>query len=375
MISGIMVPAAPTEQQGPINEQDLVNRVVRAIGQRLPRSWSAIEARTAPGNLPSDAALEITAPDGQASRVAFEIKRRITSADVGRLVERWSDDQRVVGWNGVPVLVTSDYISPPVRERLADNEISFVDATGNLRLQLDIPGLFVEATGASTDPWRSPTRAISGLRKVPAARVVRALADFTPPYSATELARLAKVSIGSVYRVLTFLEREGLVTRNGSGQVVDVDVVAMLRRWSEDYEFTMRKSSPRQFVALRGPEEIVARLRDAQWRYVVTGSFAAADLAPYAEARQLVLFASDPALVAEAFQLHPASGPANVAIAVPYDEVVFERARRRNGVWYAAPSQIAVDLLTGPGRNPSEGDELLRWMLANEGKWRSRPDG
>jgi hypothetical protein len=36
-----------------------------------------------------------------------------------------------------------------------------------------------------------------------------------------------------------------------------------------------------------------------------------------------------------------------------------------------APSQAVADLLTGPGRNPSEGEELLDWMRKNEGVWRT----
>lgn len=33
-------------------------------------------------------------------------------------------------------------------------------------------------------------------------------------------------------------------------------------------------------------------------------------------------------------------------------------------------SQVAVDLLTGPGRNPAEGQALLDWMEINERAWR-----
>ena len=40
------------------------------------------------------------------------------------------------------------------------------------------------------------------------------------------------------------------------------------------------------------------------------------------------------------------------------------------GVWYAAPSQVAADLLTSPGRGPAEGEELIQWMQANEEAWR-----
>jgi hypothetical protein len=36
-----------------------------------------------------------------------------------------------------------------------------------------------------------------------------------------------------------------------------------------------------------------------------------------------------------------------------------------------APTQLVVDLLTGPGREPSEGDELLAWMKRNEDAWRT----
>jgi hypothetical protein len=36
----------------------------------------------------------------------------------------------------------------------------------------------------------------------------------------------------------------------------------------------------------------------------------------------------------------------------------------------AAPTQVAADLLNGPGRNPSEAEELLAWMSAHEGAWR-----
>jgi hypothetical protein len=31
---------------------------------------------------------------------------------------------------------------------------------------------------------------------------------------------------------------------------------------------------------------------------------------------------------------------------------------------------VAVDLLSGPGRNPSEANALLEWMAADESRWR-----
>ncbi len=57
----------------------------------------------------------------------------------------------------------------------------------------------------------------------------------------------------------------------------------------------------------------------------------------------------------------------------PFHEVVFDRGSVVDDVRYAAPSQVAVDLMTGPGRGPSEAEALLKWMAENEDSWRLPP--
>jgi hypothetical protein len=59
-----------------------------------------------------------------------------------------------------------------------------------------------------------------------------------------------------------------------------------------------------------------------------------------------------------------------VVLAEPFDPVVFDRCTIRESLRVVAPTQLAVDLLTGPGREPSEGEELLDWMRRNEEEWR-----
>ena len=58
-------------------------------------------------------------------------------------------------------------------------------------------------------------------------------------------------------------------------------------------------------------------------------------------------------------------------LAEPFDPVVFERTTTRGRLRLVAETQLAADLLTGPGREPSEGDELLSWMRANDKAWRA----
>ena len=134
-------------------------------------------------------------------------------------------------------LVAARYLSPPVRARLAKEGLSYVDATGNLRVEVSSPGLFLSDRGADRDPWRGPGRPRGTLNGAPAARIVRAVSDFRGPWAVRELVDVAKVSTGAAYRVVDYLEREDLATRQPDGKVAVPDWVRLLRRWSDDYGF------------------------------------------------------------------------------------------------------------------------------------------
>ncbi len=94
-------------------------------------------------------------------------------------------------------------------------------------------------------------------------------------------------------------------------------------------------------------------------------------LRPDRTARLAAVYVEDIARTAERLRLRSADAGANVVLAEPYDRVVFQRATVRDGLRVVAPTQLAVDLLTGPGREPSEGEELLTWMWSNEDAWRA----
>jgi hypothetical protein len=113
------------------------------------------------------------------------------------------------------------------------------------------------------------------------------------------------------------------------------------------------------------------RLREAgDLAYVVTGSLASERLAAYAPARLGMIYVENLGEAARQLGLREVEAGANVALAAGDYDVVFDRAQTVDGVRFAAASQVAVDLLTGPGRNPSEAVALLDWMEANERQWR-----
>ena len=216
-------------------------------------------------------------------------------------------------------------------------------------------------------PWGGSI--LRSLKGPTASRVIRALCDFRPPFGVQELAERSGTSLGSVSRVFAFLESDALIVRERYGPVTDVKWVDLIRRWTADYSFS-KSNLTRTFLEPRGLPALLDKLRGDTWRYAITGSLAAAEIAPIAAPRLAAIYVDDVTEVAARLRLRPAEGSANVILAEPFDPVVYDRMRQTDGIYYAAPSQVAADLLTGPGRSAAEGEELIRWMQEYEEDWR-----
>jgi hypothetical protein len=360
-----------SEISAPEREQDVLRLAVDLLRDRIPESWTMIAA-PAPGSKKGWTVASITGPDG--SRVDLllaAVTGSPTPRDVPVLIEQLATvAPDVAGESPVIPVVAARYLTPSVRTRVRAMGAGYVDATGNLRITAERPALLLADRGADSDPWRGPGRPLAGLRGEPAARIARALADFTPPYTVPELAKKAGTSTGATYRVVEFLEREDLLTRKPYGPVSDVRWRDVLMRWSQEYSFG-GSNSVSYFVEARGPNALMVRLRDSTGlKYVVSGSRAVPPSARIAAGRLTMIYADDPAEVADALGLRPIDTAANVVLAAPRYDIVFERAESVEGLQLAALSQVAVDLATGPGRSPNEADALLDWLEANESDWR-----
>lgn len=163
-----------------------------------------------------------------------------------------------------------------------EQEINFIDLTGNALLSLSSPGLFISADGASRNPAPKP-RGRPLVRGPRAARLIRLLADVRPPYRVSGLARAVDLTPGYVSRLLDALDSEALLTRSRRGIVEQVDLVALLRRWSESYD-VLQTNRAFAFLAPNGAADAVQRLAAGatEGRYLITGSFAAVRIAPVA---------------------------------------------------------------------------------------------
>ena len=366
-----------------ISETRLIDTAASDIGTRLPPRWLLRDReRIVPGQFPQgltrevDAILEIRDPDGLSSDIIVEVKTRpveprLVAGVASQLKSLSISRHHESGQPGaIPAtMLVSTYLSPLARERLAEAGISYADSTGNLRLTVDRPAVFIETQGADKNPFREerPLRSLKGGR---AARVARGLLDYRPPFGTRELAAETASSPAMISRVSSLLEPDEIVTKEGPrGRIVSVDWEALTRRWAMDYDF-VSSNVLTTWLEPRGARALLGRLRVASFRYAVTGSFAANRLAPIAEPRLVTLFADAPEVAARSQGLRPAETGGNVLIVRPFDPVVFERAEYDNDITYARVTQVLLDLMTGPGRGPAEAEALLEWMRNNEDKWK-----
>lgn len=353
-----------------ISDNRLITEVVDELNIRLPRSWrTEIDFELPNEGWVADARLRIYAPDGTQAILTLEAKRRVDPRDVEATANQLTqysqlDDGR---W-ATPVLV-APFLSMRTRERLEENQISYMDLTGNIRIAVDNPPLFVQSMGALRSPWREerPVRSLKGAK---AGRIVRALCDFSPPFGVRQLANIVQTDPGYVSRLLAFLEREDLIERQSRGPVTDVRWQELIRRWTEDFS-VLESNRISSYLEPRGLNSLLEKLGDINLRYAVTGSLGSANVALVAPSRLAICYVDDPESAAKDLGLRSVESGANVILAEPFDSVVYERAWEQEGVTFAALSQIAADLLTSPGRGPAEANELLDWMARNEAAWRS----
>lgn len=348
---------------------EVARLVVASVRARLPQDWvvgETFEPRRGP--LRPDVEIEIDAPDGGSARLVVELKQVLERRDVPRAVEQSRSMSR--GPLDVPV-VAARYLSPSVRDALAEEGLSYIDATGNMRIVVDRPAMFISAQGQDRDPWRKG-RPRGTLKGEPAARVTRALLDYRRDWTVRELLAASGSSTGAAYRVLDYLEREGLVVKEDKRYRV-IDWERLLRAWSADASF-QTTTRVMAFIEPRGVESFLSKVAtESPFPVAVTGSSAAEEWATYAPAKAAYVYVSSIQEASERWGLRPNATAPNVILLEPrtVGDVPFVNTIRTTGGYpVAAPAQVAADLLNGPGREPAEGEFLIEWMKANEEQWR-----
>lgn len=352
------------------SEARLLRQVARDISALLPEDWTLVASAEPAGPNRPDLVAHIRSPDGVEGSLIVETKRNFLPRDVSAMVAQLRVQAERAGLEDASLVVAAPYLSETAREKIETLGAGYIDTTGNVLIRSRRPAMFVKLIGASKDPWPSD-ETLRTLKGRGTARTVRALLDFAPPYGVRDLAVRAKVPLGSLSRTVDLLDRDGLIERGARGPITDLDWQGAIRRWAKDYDVA-RSNQVTTFLEPRGLPALTTKLGKLKRGYAVTGAFAAQHFSPIAPTRLGAIYVNDIVAWSERLDLRPTESGANVWLIEPYDDVIFDRTISRDGVVCVNPTQLAVDLLTGPGRDPSEGEELLTWMKGNQDGWRTR---
>jgi hypothetical protein len=354
-------------------DSPLADAAVEILRKRLPPAWTADLVEESSGD-DTDLTLNVGTPGVGQRSVLVEVKKSFRPADLDALVGGLTRRLRAaVG--ATPIVLISEYLSPRSRELLTAEDVGYIDLSGNVRLVIDYPGLFVESIGAERGPSTTSAQASTTLRGALAGRLVRFLADVRPPYRVDDIASATGLSRGYISRLLEFLADEALITRAPRGPVLAIDWPALLRRRAQLVDL-LKTNNANSFIAPNGARAALEALRNEQFPpdATITGSFGAYRRTAVAAPTLLAFYTlSQSAMVRTRLGLLPADEGFDVVVLRPPNDIVFHLCEVEERIRYAAPSQIAIDCLSGPGRMPSEGEALMEWMADNEDRWR-KPD-
>lgn len=346
-----------------ISETAMLARAEDAIAGLLPVGWSCARRRV---TTKADLLLTIRAPDGVCGLVAVECKRRVAPGNVDALATDLARSAPATP------MVFAEWLSPLTRAALTDAGVGYVDLTGNTDVRLSRPGLVLRTSGATKDPEPTPSR-LGSLKGSGAARAVRALIDFSPPFGVRELATASGSSAPVLSRVATLLASDALLVRDERGAVMDVSWADVLHRWAEDYRYPGGERGV-SYLDPRGVAAFTRKLTALGQAWAATGTLGVPSGVSVAPVTLATIYVDSPERAAREMGLIPAETGANVVlIGVGEADERLRAVEGTDGLVRCAASQVAADLLTGPGRGSSEGKALIEWMRANESSWRKRP--
>lgn len=326
-----------------------LRHVLAGLRRRLPPGWTAEEQHG-----PEVLVVRLSGPDARSAELEVVVRSAVVPRDVYALLAATSR----------PALIVAPYLGERARQLIAEGGASYADATGNLRVVASEPAIFLEGLGAERDPDRT-ARPLHSLRGAAAGRVVRALAELDLPLGVRALSTASATPLGTVSRVVTFLDAEALLTRDAQRRILAVDRPALLQRWSRDYGLT-QSNALYTFLEPRGLPAFWSKLGRLP-RYAATGSTAGPGIAA---TRIAMLYVDDPEDAARTLGLVPAEAGANVWLLRPFDDVVYARTRQRTvgeptaaiEVVTVSVAQAIADLASAPGRGPQEAETMLAQM-------------
>jgi hypothetical protein len=259
-------------------------------------------------------------------------------------------------------VAASVYIGPQSARILKDNNLGYVDLSGNCYLAFE--HVLIEKEGKRN--VRPSTRPLRSLFAPRATRVVRVLlAEPGRPWRLEELAKASAVSLGHSHNVVRRLEDLRWVERDDAQRIHLGKPADLLEAWCESYSYRTNEIAS-YFVPERITRRLMADLARAaaaeSRRYAFTLSAGLSLVASHARLSAIHCYLEgDPAPIAAALGLHPAGdADGSVHLLAPYDSGVFYGLVDKAGLKVVCLPQLYADLAGAERRGAEQAEHLRR---------------
>ena len=339
---------------------DIRRQVAQRLRELFPKAkgWEELADLRAAGK-PVDVAVQFRLGDAE-RLVVVEVSSLGQPRQIRAAVTRLAEVRRELP-AAYPVAAAT-YIGPQSARILKDNNLGYLDLSGNCYLAFD--HVLIEKEGKrNVRPSTRPLRSIFAPR---ATRVVRVL--LTEPQRAwrlEELAKAAEVSLGHSHNVISRLEDLRWVERDQAQRIHLGKPADLLETWRESYTYRVNEIAS-YFVPERVNRRLmadVARAAAAEGRrYAFTLSGGLSLVAPHTRLGAIHCYLEgDPAPVVAALGLHPAAeADGTLHLLSPYDSGVFTGLLDKAGLKVVCLPQLYVDLVHSERRGAEQAEHLRR---------------
>src|SRR5664279_4040646 len=133
----------------PKQATSLTDQAVAWLQSRLPRGWSAEvgDPQTQQDWMRADARIDMKGPNGTISTIIVEERETVSPRSVLDQLSPRIKTARSLGAH-LPLLVIAPWLSERTQALLAQEDINYLDLTGNALLRIDNPPFFLQTTGA-----------------------------------------------------------------------------------------------------------------------------------------------------------------------------------------------------------------------------------
>jgi DNA-binding transcriptional ArsR family regulator len=345
----------------------LIHQFLNALGAlpniRLePPRWNVRRS-----NFDLDAEIDLHISD-KLVRLSIEAKTILYPRDVREILWRLRPYSKPLVQNADAILsvLVADSISPGAKDLLKAEHIGYYDRGGSLYLPASGAYIYIDKP-----PPKAFAQSLGSLYSGVRAQVLHALLHHYREWvGGQELAARAQVSTATASQVLMELERLELVESRGQGPHKERHVVqpgALLDSWVKHLALKRAPVLRRYFVPSLKTEswEPLPQLFAVQAvEYAISFEAAAQHYAPFLSSisqvrmRALVGGATHAALAA--LNVREVSEGANLALIDAKSSGEFLFREQTDGLWWANPVQVYLDLQRGEGRSKEMAEHLRR---------------